>query len=40
LHSAAFLARQPESVRVLLATFSSTLAKAMKVKLGRANAFG
>jgi hypothetical protein len=40
VHSAAFLARQPENVRVLVATFSTTLAKAMKVKLGPAIAFG
>jgi hypothetical protein len=35
LHRAAFLARQSADARVLLATFSTTLAKAIKVKLGR-----
>ena len=35
LHRAAHLARQSADARVLLATFSKTLAQALKVKLGR-----
>lgn len=35
LHRAAHLARQSSAARVLLATFSKTLAQALKVKLGR-----